>query len=162
MSCRKPSRPAREPGRRIPGIEYQDRAPGIATFMCPAYSCRVSPSSCASRWRRAEEFASMSGRALMTAKLSDIEARGASPKMGCATGAQHAGQASSRRSAMVKWPTLRARCGYGNTRIVSGRICNSCFNRGAEFLRGRNGRGDAPILATPVQPRPSPTASAPR
>ena len=95
----------------------------------------------------------MTGRGFAAAKLSDIEARGASARcIGCPLGAAHAGRDAYRRSAMIKWSTLCARCGCGNTRIVSGRICISCFNRGTEFLRGRNGRGNAPILATPVRP----------
>jgi hypothetical protein len=36
--------------------------------------------------------------------------------------------------------------------MVSSRICISCFNRGQEFLHGRNGKGHAPVLLRAVRP----------
>ena len=72
---------------------------------------------------------------------------------GCPLGAQHAGLPKPPyRSLLAKDPGLCLRCGHGGARLVGGRACISCYNRGQEYLRGSNGKGTAPVFALRVAP----------
>lgn len=53
---------------------------------------------------------------------------------------------------LAKDPGLCLRCGHGGARLVGGRVCISCYNRGQEYLRGSNGKGTAPVFALRVAP----------
>lgn len=141
----------RDPDRQIPGLQYVELAPGVLSFVCAAYRCRLRPSACAVRWRRAEAEADAPVNHF---SIHIEDAHGdLSRCMGCPLGAQHAGLPKPpERSILWRQAGLCCRCGHGGDRLVGSRVCISCYNRGQEWLRGRNSKGTAPIYALPVAP----------
>lgn len=93
---------------------------------------KLTRASCAALWRRG--------------LLPDADESMAWHCRGCEVGARHAGAAEK--------PAPRARrcvrCGDGGVKIVGGILCISCYNRQAEFAKGCNGKGKAPVDFQPL------------
>lgn len=106
----------------------------ILMFACQRQpgNLKLTKTSCAALWRRG--------------LLPDSDETIAWHCRGCEVGARHAGAADK--------PVPRARrcsrCGDGGIKIVGGIICVSCYNRQAEFAKGCNGKGKAPIAFQPL------------
>jgi hypothetical protein len=62
----------------------------------------------------------------------------------CAIGAAHAGGTHVAYS-RIFGASICPRCRKGATRMIGGRVCVSCYNRGRELAKGRNGRGNRPV-----------------
>lgn len=106
-----------------------------ATFQCDRLRMRLTTTSCAGFWRAAQKLPRDSGRNIVNCK-------------GCPVGAANAGQpiAQSR----VAWTEADGgtciRCWKTGRKMVSGRICVSCYNRQLEVVKGRNRKGSRPRL----------------
>ena len=64
---------------------------------------------------------------------------------GCQIGAQHAGVGDATLSPLYATP-ICARCHRGATRLIGGHLCVSCQNRQYEYKKGKNARGNAPVM----------------
>ena len=70
---------------------------------------------------------------------------------GCPIGAAHAGQAEATTSRLFAM-SICARCDSGATRLIRGHLCVSCYNREREYLKGRNAKGNKPVLHPTLYP----------
>lgn len=101
---------------------------GMKVFDCQQLHASLTPQACA------ENFRSGSGRRALCSQ--------------CPVGAAHAGQ---KLIAGIS-SKLCCRCGRTDQRLIRKQVCVSCFNREAEYLRGRNAKGVFPVHARPVRP----------
>jgi hypothetical protein len=62
---------------------------------------------------------------------------------GCQIGAMHAGTEAASYSQFYAKP-ICGRCLRGTMRLVQGHLCVSCYNREAEWRKGKNARGVPP------------------
>jgi hypothetical protein len=120
------------------GLEYFDVG-GLQAFRCASYRLTLTPQACSRSWRDAQ-----------SAKYGPAGERAACRS--CPVGAAHAGQPAVSPSRIGDFPALCLRCGHGCSRLIGGRICPSCANRAYENLKGANSRGNAPVMATHVEP----------
>jgi hypothetical protein len=129
------ARPEHRPGTATenPELEYSEEpwAPGLRLFQCETWRARLTTTACSVRWREAQ--VAVRERAEELAKCR-----------GCPIGAGHAGYPPVGYSEVYQ-ARICARCGRGSTRIISGRLCPSCYNRARELKLGLNGRGNAPV-----------------
>jgi hypothetical protein len=102
-------------------------------FTCPRHAggLRLMPKSCGAMWLRAAKHC---------ADRSDP----LHPCVGCAIGANHAGQPPERSQSSCD--VVCPRCMRSATKIVKG-VCVSCYNREREVRIGRDRRGHVPISA---------------
>ena len=122
-----------DPVRRAEGVEYFELG-GLDAFRCAQFRCSMSTRFCASRWREAQAARGERGEELVKCRQ-------------CRVGAAHAGERALPR-ALNFLNNVCCRCRRGTLRrLVLGRICVSCYNRGRERAIGRNARGNAPIKA---------------
>jgi hypothetical protein len=63
---------------------------------------------------------------------------------GCQIGAKHAGVGDATLSPLYA-SSICARCGTSSMRLIHGHLCVSCYNRAAEYKKGKNARGNAPV-----------------
>jgi hypothetical protein len=56
----------------------------------------------------------------------------------------HAGEPDRVYSSWYRKPICN-RCARPASRLINGRICPSCYNRGSEFVKGVNAKGTAPV-----------------
>jgi len=103
--------------------------PGKPMFRCEKRRASLLASSCKSMWQEGNRKV-CDDRFLLC--------------RGCQIGAIHAGVGDATLSPLYATPTC-ARCGTGGMRLIGGHICVSCYNRSAEYKKGRNARGSAPI-----------------
>jgi hypothetical protein len=151
MSRRRPaaSPPAREPDRQIPGVEYAELG-GLLTFQCKPYRCKLRPSACAARFRRAAALHKRYLRHAAEMPPDEFEARAKSSRcVGCPIGAGHAGVDQGRGSRLIG-TMICCRTGEGVTRMIGGRLSVSAANRQYEWVKGRNAKGTWPAQATPL------------
>lgn len=120
-------------------IEYQSVVSGQRHFQCSLLHALLSTQACADRFSRTLQPDS---EKFITCKR-------------CPAGRLHYEEHHPEEAAAP----LRAarapvciRCGRPAGRMVGGEICPSCFNRFREFLKGRNGRGSAPVNYRPPMP----------
>lgn len=109
-------------------------APQFELFTCARKPVRLSAAGCARMWLGAQDSrpAPWEGRAACVA---------------CPVGAKHAGcEVSPVAAEVLELRRVCGRCFRFTPRLVNGRFCASCFNRHAEVLRGRNGKGGTPRL----------------
>lgn len=113
-------------------VEYfrREALPHKSFFHCERMRATLASDSCAAMWRRAE------------AEAEDDGLRSACRI--CPIGAVHAGEVAASMSPL-KGAKVCARCHQGATRLIGGHLCPSCYNRGREFLIGRNARGTAVV-----------------
>lgn len=105
-----------------------DYAPG-KYFNCEKQHCTLSDTSCAAQFKRQKTNCS------------------GSVCTGCEVGALHAGEVI-----VLGWPAkMCCRCGGTDKRIISKRVCVSCYNRERELKLGKNAKGKAPIHAKPMK-----------
>lgn len=114
----------------MPAVIYfsVDYAPG-RYFACEKQRCTLSESSCAAQYQRNKSNCS------------------GSKCTGCEVGAEHAGEA-------IQYgipEKMCCRCGDTDKRLISKRVCVSCYNREREFVAGRNAKGKFPINARPIK-----------
>lgn len=114
----------------------------IELFNCKRHAgnLRITKRGCGEQWKRAR----------VAAKEEEIYACKA-----CPIGARNAGVSEDRVSALVEAEIVNAdktciRCENTGRRLLHGAICVSCFNRMAEFVRGRNGKGTLPTKCRPL------------
>ncbi len=102
-------------------------------FDCPRHaSLRLTPNACAGMWDKARSLPDRSLDRVMACR-------------GCPIGAGHAGKpVRASKPALARAGRLCPRCGKSATKFVFGRICISCYNREAEFVKGANARGTKP------------------
>lgn len=104
--------------------------PGRRMFNCDARRAMLQVETCASMWR--------SGHA-----------KGAHERFwrcrGCQVGARHAGAAEATLSPIYAL-SICGRCNMGATRLIHGHLCVSCYNREREYLKGRNAKGNRPVM----------------
>lgn len=68
---------------------------------------------------------------------------------GCQIGAMHAGAAEATLSPLYA-SCVCGRCSAGATRLIHGHLCVSCYNREREYLKGRNAKGNVPVMHPPL------------
>ncbi len=109
-----------------------------ALFTCPKTPghLKLSPEACAARWRCARREKADVGHPLRFCRS-------------CAIGVRHAGvvmmpQTPGAHELRRLVERCCSRCGRQARRLISGRLCPSCYNRHAEVLRARNARGKLP------------------
>ncbi|MEY8688380.1 MAG: hypothetical protein AB9M53_00690 [Leptothrix sp. (in: b-proteobacteria)] len=111
-----------------------DWAPtGVRYFRCERLQATLTPDACSINWRRASEGAALRCR-------------------GCPVGPEHSGEAQANTSPL-RGQMVCARCQRGATRLVTGWLCVSCWNREREFKLGKNARGSYPSRMQPLDPR---------
>jgi hypothetical protein len=118
------------------GIEYS-RVPGFDQdlFRCTPWRATLSIPACAKRWTEAQTARQERGEELRLCRQ-------------CPTGAIHAGKPFIHRSTVFANNTC-PRCRRGTSRrMVGNRVCIGCYNRHREVLKGRNGKGTAPLKTT--------------
>jgi len=117
--------------RTAPGVTYTriDGVPG-RFFKCEAYRCSLSVSSCADRWRQAQSA---------TGYDADRIEKCAS----CPIGAAHNGVAQVYRSPLFGKP-ICPRARRWTNRLIWNRLGVAAYNRTAEFLRQKDGKGNPP------------------
>jgi hypothetical protein len=71
----------------------------------------------------------------------------------CPIGAAHAGAVHVVYS-RIFGAAICPRCRRGATRMIGGKVCVSCYNRGRELSAGKNARGNAPRELQARAPRP--------
>lgn len=119
-------------------IEYREAIPGtgLLVFDCQKLNASLSAASCAKSFLRQQNFACM----------------------GCATGRRHAGRRPlplPRKhygdfEDIGRFPLAAliakkcTRCGEAAPRLIANIICIPCYNRQAEVVKGRNGKGRFP------------------
>lgn len=121
-------------------IEYRAVVPGQRHFQCSPLRALLSSQACADRFSRTLQPDS---EKFITCKR-------------CPIGRQHYEEHHTGESTAPLQPvraSVCVRCGRPASRMVGNEICPSCFNRFREFLKGRNGRGSAPVNYRPPVPR---------
>ncbi|WP_428828027.1 hypothetical protein ACLIKD_08885 [Azonexus sp. IMCC34842] len=119
--------------------EYRVIVAGQQHFDCATLRATLDTLNCADRWLRA--MAPDSERYILCRR--------------CPIGRQHHALHFGEQQAVLQ-PVRAAvcvRCGRPATRMVHAEICPSCFNRFAEWKKGRNARGNTPIDYVPPVPR---------
>ena len=120
----------------VEGVSYF-RIEGFAPemFRCQTWRANLAVPSCAARWRKAQK--ARGEDAVIEWRLC----------ASCPIGAAHAGEPQMPRAANFG-TNVCCRCRRGTLRRMIGqRHCISCWNREAEWRKGRNARGNAPIKA---------------
>lgn len=119
-------------------VDYFERAdvPGKVFFQCDRMRAKLSTTSCASMWRKADEISDGSHSAC---KL-------------CPIGAVHAGEVAASMSPL-KGSLTCARCHRTAMRLIGKMLCVSCQNRQYEAIKGRNSKGKAPVKLGPLNRR---------
>src|SRR5689334_255860 len=132
---------------RLDDIDYQEIAPGVLSFRCQRYACRLSAVSCRSRYRQAA--------ALVRKGMSPAEI-GGSKCLSCPIGAAHSGEPmSNSKAATLK---ICHRCGTGGSRIVGTgltppmHVCISDYNRALEVQKGANRKNTTPQMHAHLGP----------
>ncbi|MET4489453.1 hypothetical protein ABIA94_005039 [Bradyrhizobium sp. LA7.1] len=119
-----------------PAYRALDIAPGQRYFDCTALRASLSSAACAQRWDAAAPGSSCHGCALGRLHAAD-----------------HAPSKRPGRRPVDNEVRACTRCGRSDLRIVKADcVCVSCFNREAEWRKGRNGRGTPPARFTPLRP----------
>lgn len=119
-------------------IEYREAIPGtgLLVFDCQKLNASLSAASCAKSFLHQQNFACM----------------------GCATGRRHAGRRPlplprkhyGAFEDIGRFPLAQliakkcTRCGDAVPRLIANIICITCYNRQAEVVKGRNGKGRFP------------------
>jgi hypothetical protein len=140
MAQRKPAPLEIGAPRLVDGISYFDieGAPAKA-FRCTALSSTLLIPACAKRFAKAQQTASQIPNQLEKC-------------LSCPIGAAHAGLTATHTSRTFGASMCR-RCGRYSAKLIGGRKCPSCYNRGLELARGINGKGTAPVSAWPLHAR---------
>lgn len=121
-------------------VQYVEIIAGQRHFKCANLHALLDTGACADRWQRAME--PDSERLVLCRR--------------CPIGRQHHAEHHPEQQDAIMQPErapVCVRCGRPATRMVSNEICPSCANRFYEFLKGRNGRGSAPVNYKPPVPR---------
>ena len=113
-------------------------APGLKLFRCDRLRSTLSTGACGKNFLRAQ-------------RLRPDEVTGVHLCRRCPIGANHAGVAFVELS-KLHGLDICPRCHAYAGRIIGGTRCVSCYNREAELLKGRNGKGTKPTMA-PLLPR---------
>lgn len=109
--------------------EYRVLVPGQQHFDCTPLHAALSTADCAKRWQVAPKGTACAGCALGQAHHAD-----------------HNTAATSATLHQACPDNACLRCGRTDLRIIRLHgLCVSCANRRLELLRGRNGRGTAPV-----------------
>lgn len=116
-----------------------EQTPGVSYFACEKLRAKFPVETCADMWRKANR-----------GTIEERELRSACKN--CPIGATHAGEPISSISPLRN-TKLCGRCRRPSRRLVHKHLCVSCFNRQAEFLKGKNAKGCAPVRMRPLSPR---------
>lgn len=117
-------------------IEYFEipEMPGQNFFRCERRKASIRLTVCLNMWTSSQS--------------KDADERYLSCR-GCQVGAKHAGATEATLSPLFA-AAVCGRCGSGATRLIGGHLCVSCYNRGREWLIGRNARGNKPSTLPPL------------
>ncbi len=117
-----------------PSVSYLELegCAGKRFFRCQALRSTLSTDGCSANWRRAQ-------------RLRPDEITGVHLCKSCPIGAAHAGERHIHRS-RIFGAGICPRCRRGGARMISGRLCVGCYNRGLEFKKQKNGRGTLPLF----------------
>lgn len=116
-----------------------DETPGISYFGCETLRAKLPVTECATMWRKANR-----------GTPEQREMRSACKN--CPIGANHAGESASSISPLRN-TKICGRCQRPSRRLVSKHLCVSCYNRQAEWLKGKNAKGCIPSRMVPLEPR---------
>lgn len=119
-------------------IEYQNIVAGQRHFHCTSLHALLDTRSCGDRWARAMQPDS---ERLILCKRCPI---------GRAHHAEHFEASETKQPVRA---SLCVRCGRPAARMINHEICPSCWNRAAEWRKGRNARGNIPATYVPPVPR---------
>lgn len=112
-----------------------DGCPG-RFFACERLRANLSTASCADRWKLAQE-------------------KGAPDRLaqcrGCKIGAEHAGVELVESNPLYS-RNVCTRCHRPADRLIHDELCPSCYNRGREFVLGRNAKGTRPVKTSSLHP----------
>lgn len=130
------------------GVRYFEVEAGgqsLRLFRCDTHRADLTPSSCASRFKSAQELSKHDVSALSRCRY-------------CPTGAAHADERLA-----YKPPRDCVRCGRHAYKLVRGLLCLSCYNRQLEVVKGRDRRGNPPHTEIYLwRPRPRDARAIPR
>jgi hypothetical protein len=105
-------------------------------FRCDRQAVTLTVGGCARMWRSARE-------------KRPAPWEGRSHCVGCPIGATHAGDTQEEAAKARASEALRRicpRCIRPASRLINGRWCISCYNRVREVARGRNAKGNLPVV----------------
>lgn len=102
--------------------------PGKSYFACSRMRATLSTTACSTMWRQANDLNDGTHAACRL----------------CPLGAVHAGEVAASMSPL-KGTLTCARCHRPAARLIGAMHCVSCYNRQREVIRGRNGKGTAPV-----------------
>jgi hypothetical protein len=105
-----------------------ESVPDKVFFQCDRMRAKLSTTSCASMWRKADEINDGSHSACRL----------------CPVGAVHAGEVAASMSPL-KGSLTCCRCHRTAGRLIGKMVCVSCYNRAREKALGRNAKGTAPV-----------------
>lgn len=110
--------------------------PAAETFRCDRQGMTLTTGGCARLWR-----------SVRTDRPKPWEAR--ANCLGCPIGAQNAGERIEDATKARYEAALRRicpRCIRPASRLINGVFCVSCYNREREIARGRNCKGNRPVV----------------
>ena len=116
--------------RTIPGVDG-------SFFDCAPMRATLTTESCKRNWTEAQTAARDAAHHLSRCR-------------GCALGAKHAGVDPG--TVAPRPGKICCRCREQSARLIWGTLCPSCYNRQAEFEKGRNAKGAFPTLFQPLRP----------
>jgi hypothetical protein len=108
----------------------------IETFRCDRQGMSLTVAGCKRLWTSAQAN-----------RPDPWEGRHAC--LSCPIGAGHCGQSAEDARIAAATEALRKfcpRCTRRASRLINGQFCVSCYNRTRELARGKNGKGNAPVV----------------
>lgn len=116
-----------------------EETPGVSYFGCETLRAKLPVNECATMWRKANRG---------TAEQREMR----SACKNCPIGATHAGESASSISPLRNTKTC-GRCANPARRLISKHLCISCYNRQAEWLKGKNAKGCVPSRMAQIDAR---------
>ena len=142
-------------------IDYVTIVPGLKHFECTRQHATISSRTCAAR--HSDALANREDERLDICRKCPVGAAHLAEQLPVVD--PGAAGSTDPDEVTISTPTLRVsgqscfdnpkrclRCGVVASRVVGKKLCPSCWNRQAEFVRGRNAKGRVPLMYVPPIP----------